>query len=174
MNRIIAAAASFFSALGIACAAVDANTASRSELESISGIGPATSARIVEERRRQPFRDAQDLMRRVKGIGEAKIRKMVAGGLTVGSTVGGSVGGSVGSKAGSSLGSSVVGSAGSSVVGSGVVITAGGTDAGDRRGTAEAGIRIDRIPRAERPKAGAPPASGPGPAMGGPGDARPR
>ena len=170
MNRIIAAAASFFSALGIACAAVDANTASRSELESISGIGPATSARIVEERRRQPFRDAQDLMRRVKGIGEAKIRKMVAGGLTVGSTVGGSVGGSVGSKAGSSLGSSV----GGSVVGSGVVITAGGTDAGDRRGTAEAGIRIDRIPRAERPKAGAPPASGLEPAMGGPGDARPR
>ena len=84
MNRILAAAMSFLSAIGVACAAVDANTASQSELESISGIGPATSARIIEERGRQPFRDPQDLMRRVKGIGEAKIRKMVAAGLAVG------------------------------------------------------------------------------------------
>jgi competence protein ComEA len=84
LNRVLAAVVSFFSALGVACAAVDANTASPSELESISGIGPATSARIVEERRREPFRDTQDLMRRVKGIGEAKLRKMVAAGLTVG------------------------------------------------------------------------------------------
>ncbi len=84
MKRILVAAMSFLSAIGVACAAVDANTASQSELESISGIGPATSARIIEERGRQPFRDPQDLMRRVKGIGEAKIRKMVAAGLAVG------------------------------------------------------------------------------------------
>lgn len=88
MNRLFVAAASaaacFFCAIGLACAAVDANTASRAELESISGIGPATSARIVEERRSQPFRDPQDLVRRVKGIGETRMRRMVAAGLTVG------------------------------------------------------------------------------------------
>lgn len=84
MNRVLIAAASFLSAIGVAWAAVDANTASREALESIRGIGPATSARILEERQRQPFRDTQDLTRRVKGIGEARIRKMLAAGLTIG------------------------------------------------------------------------------------------
>lgn len=84
MIRLLVAASSLFWAIGIAGAAVDANTASRAELESIRGIGPATSARIVEERRRQPFRDPQDLVQRIKGIGENRMRKMVAAGLTVG------------------------------------------------------------------------------------------
>jgi len=84
MIRLFVAASSFLWAIGIAGAAVDANTASRAELESIRGIGPATSARIVEERSSQPFRDPQDLVRRVKGIGETRMRRMVAAGLTVG------------------------------------------------------------------------------------------
>ena len=67
-----------------ALAAVDANTATRAELESVRGIGPSTSQRIVDERRRQPFRDTEDLARRVKGIGAAKLRKMTEAGLTVG------------------------------------------------------------------------------------------
>lgn len=84
MNKLATAAFAFLAATGIALAGVDANTASRSELESISGIGPATSARIVEERRKRPFADTQDLMRRVKGIGEARLARMVAAGLSVG------------------------------------------------------------------------------------------
>jgi competence protein ComEA len=84
MNKLALAAFAFLAATGIAMAAVDANTASRAELESISGIGPATSARIVEERRKRPFSDTRDLVRRVKGIGEARMRRMVAAGLTVG------------------------------------------------------------------------------------------
>ncbi len=84
MNKLAIAAFAFLAATGIALAGVDANTASRAELESISGIGPATSSRIVEERRKRPFADTQDLMRRVKGIGEARLSRMVAAGLSVG------------------------------------------------------------------------------------------
>jgi competence protein ComEA len=67
-----------------ALAAVNVNTASFDELQTISGIGPATAQRIVEERRKGPFKSLDDLHARVKGIGESRIRKMAAAGLTVG------------------------------------------------------------------------------------------
>ena len=65
-------------------AALDANTATPDELETIRGIGPALSARIVEERSRRPFRDLDDLQARVRGVGEANLRAMRASGLAVG------------------------------------------------------------------------------------------
>ncbi len=65
-------------------AAVDVNTASAVELETVTGIGPAISDRIVQERRQGLFRDPSDLARRVKGIGERKLRRMVESGLVVG------------------------------------------------------------------------------------------
>lgn len=65
-------------------AAVDANTATAAELDAISGIGPALAARIVEERRNSPFRSLDDLQSRVRGIGEANLRRMREGGLAVG------------------------------------------------------------------------------------------
>ncbi len=64
--------------------ALDANTASIDELQTIRGIGPATAARIVEARREEPFRDLDDLRERVRGIGEKKLRKMQDAGLAVG------------------------------------------------------------------------------------------
>lgn len=67
-----------------AFAAVDANTASAERLEALSGIGPAIAKRIVDERRRGPYRSLDDLQARVKGIGEAKARRLAAAGLTVG------------------------------------------------------------------------------------------
>lgn len=84
MTRILAAACIWLLAAGVWAGTVDANTASGEELQTIRGIGPATAARIVDERRRQPFRDPQDLARRVKGIGEKKLAKMIQAGLTVG------------------------------------------------------------------------------------------
>lgn len=64
--------------------AVDANTASADELQTIRGIGPAMAARIVEARQREPFRDLDDLRSRVRGIGEKNLRRMHDAGLDVG------------------------------------------------------------------------------------------
>jgi competence protein ComEA len=73
--------------IGVALAAVDANTATQVELRQVAGIGPAIAARIVRERRKGPFTDIDDLRQRVKGVGEANLGKMVAAGLTVGGGV---------------------------------------------------------------------------------------
>ncbi|MEI7447198.1 MAG: helix-hairpin-helix domain-containing protein, partial [Burkholderiales bacterium] len=79
-------AAAFAAALSAsALAAVDANTASAEALEAVSGIGPSIARRIVDERRKGPYRSLDDLQTRVKGIGEAKARRLAAAGLTVGS-----------------------------------------------------------------------------------------
>jgi competence protein ComEA len=63
--------------------AADANTASQAELEAIKGIGPAISAKIIEERNKAPFKDWEDLVTRVKGIGETSAGKLSTAGLTV-------------------------------------------------------------------------------------------
>ena len=63
--------------------AVDANTASEDELQTIRGIGPAMAARIVEARQREPFRDLDDLRSRVRGVGEKNLRRMRDAGLEV-------------------------------------------------------------------------------------------
>lgn len=54
---------------------VRVNTASRSLLERLPGVGPAMAERIIEERARQPFESVDDLTR-VKGIGPKKLEKM--------------------------------------------------------------------------------------------------
>lgn len=52
--------------------AVDANSAPVGVLEALPGMGPALAGRVVAARRETPFRDLDDLDRRVKGIGPAK------------------------------------------------------------------------------------------------------
>ena len=84
MNRWIAALCALLVSLGTAVAAVNANTASADDLQAVPGIGPAIAQRIVTERRNGPFKSLDDLQARVKGVGESSIRKMAAGGLTVG------------------------------------------------------------------------------------------
>lgn len=66
-----------------AFAAVDVNKASAAELDGIKGIGPATSTRIVDERKKGQFKDWQDFIDRVKGVGEGNAAKFSAEGLTV-------------------------------------------------------------------------------------------
>ena len=67
-----------------AFAAVDANKASQAELESVKGIGPGISAKILEERKKGAFKDWQDMVDRVKGVSEGNAAKFSAEGLTVG------------------------------------------------------------------------------------------
>ncbi|NBW26149.1 MAG: helix-hairpin-helix domain-containing protein [Betaproteobacteria bacterium] len=65
------------------CAATDINQANEAELDSIRGFGPPTTARILQERAKAPFADWADLMRRVKGIKQARARQLSNEGLTV-------------------------------------------------------------------------------------------
>ena len=71
-------------AAALAAPRVDANVAGAEALQTVPGIGPSTARRIVEERRRGPFRDLADLEQRVRGIGPASARRMAAAGLGVG------------------------------------------------------------------------------------------
>lgn len=60
--------------------AVEANTATRAELESLPGLGPTLVQRLLATR---PFSGWADLMRRVPGIKAATARRLSAAGLRV-------------------------------------------------------------------------------------------
>jgi len=64
-------------------AAVEVNKASAAELDGIKGIGPSMSGKILDERKKSPFKDWADLISRVKGIGDKKATALSAEGLTV-------------------------------------------------------------------------------------------
>ncbi len=67
----------------ISFAATDINQATQAELEAIKGIGPAVAGKMLDERKKAPFKDWQDLMARVNGIKDAKAGKLAQAGLTV-------------------------------------------------------------------------------------------
>lgn len=64
-------------------AAVDINKATPADLDSIKGIGPSTSTKIIEERKVSPFKDWADFVQRVPGIGDKRAAKLSSNGLTV-------------------------------------------------------------------------------------------
>ena len=76
----------FFAAMSLvaAFAAVDVNKGSEAELDGIKGIGPATSKQIIAERKKAEFKNWDDLISRVKGLGDKTAAKLSEGGLTVG------------------------------------------------------------------------------------------
>ena len=59
----------------LAMAAVDVNTASEADLDSIKGIGPGTSGKMLEARKAGKFKDWTDLIERVPGIGDKRAAK---------------------------------------------------------------------------------------------------
>jgi competence ComEA-like helix-hairpin-helix protein len=71
--------------LGVAIASpINVNSATQSELESIKGIGPSKAKTIIAERLDGGhFQDANDLQKRVRGIGMKSVEKMVDNGLTI-------------------------------------------------------------------------------------------
>jgi len=87
-NKLIRAAALSttlaFVSLGVTASPINVNTASQSELESIKGIGPSKAKTIIAERLDGGhFQDANDLQKRVRGIGMKSVEKMVDNGLTI-------------------------------------------------------------------------------------------
>ena len=67
----------------LALAAVEVNKASATELTQISGIGSATAEKIVTERAKSDFKDWDDFIARVSGVGPAKAASFSQSGLTV-------------------------------------------------------------------------------------------
>jgi competence protein ComEA len=87
----------FFTALLVALstfaaqAAVDVNKASQADLETLRGVGPSLSGKIIEARKAGDFKSWGDLVDRVSGVGPASAAKLSKVGLTVvGLTVAGS------------------------------------------------------------------------------------
>ncbi len=66
-----------------ALANVDINRASQAELETLRGVGPQLSTRILTARETRPFSDWDDLRRRVTGLGPAQSARLSREGLTV-------------------------------------------------------------------------------------------
>lgn len=84
LKKFWLAALVLFMMSGSAWAAVDVNTADQAGLDSIAGVGPATSKAILAEREKNGnFKDWADLERRVKGVGSRNAVKLSAAGLTV-------------------------------------------------------------------------------------------
>lgn len=67
-----------------AFAAVDANKASQAELETVKGIGPGLSTKILEARKTGAFKDWNDMVERVGGVGPGNAARFSQAGLTVG------------------------------------------------------------------------------------------
>ncbi|HNW02283.1 MAG TPA: helix-hairpin-helix domain-containing protein [Burkholderiaceae bacterium] len=82
LKKILAIVAMLYAAA--AFAAVDVNKATAAELDGIKGIGPGISAKILDERKKGNFKDWNDFIERVKGIGETNAAKFSAEGVTVG------------------------------------------------------------------------------------------
>ncbi|MFZ4650315.1 MAG: ComEA family DNA-binding protein [Rubrivivax sp.] len=62
---------------------VDVNKASQAELETVKGIGPAMSAKILAARKSGEFKGWDDLVDRVGGLGPGNARRMSDAGLRV-------------------------------------------------------------------------------------------
>jgi competence protein ComEA len=81
LKKILALVVMLYATLSFA--AVDVNKATAAELDGIKGIGPATSTKIMDERKKGNFKDWNDFIERVKGVGEGNAAKFSAEGLTV-------------------------------------------------------------------------------------------
>lgn len=68
---------------GVCMASTELNEATEAELDSINGLGPSSTARILKAREQGPFKDWADFLRRVKGFKAKSAAHLSEGGLTV-------------------------------------------------------------------------------------------
>lgn len=81
LKKILAIVAMLYA--GLAFAAVDVNKATAAELDGIKGVGPGISTKIIDERKKGNFKDWNDFIERVKGIGDGNAAKFSSEGMTV-------------------------------------------------------------------------------------------
>jgi len=81
LKKILSALLAFW--FMAAVAAVDVNKADQATLESVKGIGPGLSTRLLDERKKSAYKDWDDLIGRVKGVGEGNAQRFSDAGLTV-------------------------------------------------------------------------------------------
>ena len=60
----------------LAMAAVDVNKATEAQLDAVKGIGPVTSKMITSERKKRDFKNWDDFIERIKGVGDARAAKL--------------------------------------------------------------------------------------------------
>ena len=81
LKKILAIVAMLYAAATFA--AVDVNKATAAELDGIKGIGPGISTKIIDERKKGNYKDWNDFITRVQGVGEGNAAKFSSEGLTV-------------------------------------------------------------------------------------------
>ena len=76
-------AASLVLCLPLLAWATDVNKANEAELDSVKGLGPSSTARILKAREQGPFKDWADFIGRVGGVGNKSAVNFSKEGLTV-------------------------------------------------------------------------------------------
>lgn len=76
MKKIISTLIAFFFFSASAIAAVNINTATQAELETLSGIGPAKAKAIIEYRKKQGGFKSIDELENVDGIGSTTLKNL--------------------------------------------------------------------------------------------------
>jgi competence protein ComEA len=84
IKKLMLAVATLVASMSFAFAQVDVNKADAAALDSVKGVGPAMSKKILDERTKNgDFKDWADFQKRVKGVGDKNAAKLSHAGLQV-------------------------------------------------------------------------------------------